>query len=270
VIRDEVNFPSGFMNYDDFKEIIKRIKKVSIYINLYLRGEPFLNPQIFSMIKNLYEQNIFSAISTNSQFLDEESCKNIILSGLNKIIIPIEGWDEDSYVFFRRNGSLKNALKSINYLSKYKKELKKLTPIIEVQTIVFKSNEWHLDEIKKMAYCNGCDVFTTKTAYFKNPDKSEEFIPSDGYSRYLKNKNGEYSIKRVKRAGCWKMWSTGVILWDGNILPCCYDKKNKYILGNILKNDFENNIFRTKLSFLRKKIVKTRKNIDICGECTEH
>ena len=55
VIRDEVNFPSGFMNYDDFKEIIKRIKKVSIYINLYLRGELFLNPQIFSMIKNLYE-----------------------------------------------------------------------------------------------------------------------------------------------------------------------------------------------------------------------
>jgi radical SAM protein with 4Fe4S-binding SPASM domain len=65
------------------------------------------------------------------------------------------------------------------------------------------------------------------------------------------------------------MWSSCVITWDGKIVPCCFDKDAKYNMGNISEIPF-NKIWTSKeYDEFRSKLLKSRKEIDICTNCSE-
>ena len=65
------------------------------------------------------------------------------------------------------------------------------------------------------------------------------------------------------------MWHSCVATWDGEIVPCCFDKDADYSMGNLSNNTlqeiWENKLYRE----FRKKLLTARKEIDICTNCTE-
>jgi radical SAM protein with 4Fe4S-binding SPASM domain len=60
-----------------------------------------------------------------------------------------------------------------------------------------------------------------------------------------------------------------VITWDGIVSPCCFDKDAKYKFGNIFVEKFKDIWTNNKYTNFRKAIIKNRKGIDICTNCTE-
>lgn len=65
------------------------------------------------------------------------------------------------------------------------------------------------------------------------------------------------------------MWSSCVVTWDGIVVPCCFDKDAKHQLGD-LKNQNFNELWKSfKYQNFRKSILKSRKEIDICKNCSE-
>lgn len=136
--------------------------------------------------------------------------------------------------------------------------------------MVFKTNENQLFEIKKISKKLKVDKLQLKSAQIYNFENNTNLIPSiNKYARYRKNKNGVYIIKSKLKNKCWRMWTSPVITISGDVIPCCFDKDAKFIMGNIYKNTFKEIWQNNNYKNFRKKILKSRTSIAMCKNCTE-
>lgn len=261
--------PIGMLSSYDYQNYINQLKKNLIFLNLYFQGEPFLNKNICEMIKYASDNRIYTSTSSNAHFINKTIAEDIVKSGLDRIIISIDGANETSYSKYRIGGTLSKVLDGTNNLVNAKKELKSSNPYIIWQFIVFKHNENEIDKIKMLAKKYKIDRLKIKTAQIYNiSENKNDLIPENSkLSRY--KKGNDYSIKNKLMNHCWRMWSSCVITWDGMVVACCYDKDAKYSFGNIQNKNF-NKIWRSEgYQRFRNQIFKSRKDIDICRNCSE-
>ena len=76
-------------------------------------------------------------------------------------------------------------------------------------------------------------------------------------------------IKNKLLNHCWRLWSGSVITWDGKVVPCCFDKDASHEMGNLRERSFKGIWNGTSYSHFRQAILRSRKEIDICKNCTE-
>jgi len=258
------------MSFVDFQIIINKQKKYLIWLILYFQGEPYLNKDFFKMIAYAKSQKIFTSTSTNGHFLDKKNAEETIKSGLHKIIISLDGLNQETYEKYRIGGDYNTVIQGIKNLVQARKALKSSTPYIIVQFIVFKTNQHQLKELKKLKNELGIDKIDIKTAQIYSAKDDHHLIPDiKKYRRYRKDKKGDWEIKSSLPNYCLRMWQSAVITWDGNIAPCCFDKDVNYNMGNILNSSFEEIKNNTKYKDFRNQIFKDRSKIDICRNCSE-
>ena len=68
---------------------------------------------------------------------------------------------------------------------------------------------------------------------------------------------------------CWKMWSGSVLTWDGQVVPCCFDKDASHILGSLKENSFKSIWNSIQYKSFRHGVLNARQQIDICKNCSE-
>jgi radical SAM protein with 4Fe4S-binding SPASM domain len=261
--------PTGMLDFDFYKRIIDQVSPSLSYLILYFQGEPYLNPDFFNLIEYASKKNIYTTTSTNAHYLDDIRAKQTILSGLDKIIISIDGTDQETYEKYRIGGSINKVIEGIQKLVYWKNKLNKSNPLIVLQYLIFKTNQHQIDQIKKLSEALNVDQLNLKTAQIYDFQDGSGLIPDNtNYSRY-KKVNGKYVIKNKLLNKCWRMWSSSVITWDGKVVPCCFDKDATYRLGDLTEKDFSE-IWKSQdqLTF-REHIIRSRKDIDICKNCTE-
>ena len=158
----------------------------------------------------------------------------------------------------------------IENLVKAKKEHKSNTPYIILQFLVFNHNTHQISELRKLSRHLGIDKLELKTAQVYDFEKGSELIPeSEEFSRYQENGDGNFKIKSDHLNKCWKMWHSCVMTWDGDIVPCCFDKDAKYVMGNIHQRSFKEIWNGDSYQEFRSRLFTNRKEIDICRNCTE-
>lgn len=262
--------PTGNLKEDFFRETIDSIRKDLLYLIFYFQGEPYINPKFLDMVKYASNRNIYTITSTNGHFLNDENARKTIESGLDRLIISVDGTTQETYESYRKEGSLEHVLQGARNVVKWKKQLKSSTPHIIFQFLVVKPNEHQIPEIYALAKEIGVDEVKLKTAQVYDYENGNELIPSlDKYSRYAKQADGTYRVKNELLNHCWKLWHACVITWDGMVVPCCFDKDAEHRLGDLKELSF-NEIWHgpAYLSF-RSRILMGRNQIDICTNCTE-
>jgi len=253
-----------------YEKIIDELHPYLTNIILYFQGEPYLNKSLFEIISYANSKNIYTTTSTNAHFLNKENSIKTVKSGLDELIISIDGTTQNIYESYRKGGSLAKVLQSTKNILEAKKELKSSKPFVIFQFLVFKTNEAQITDIKQLAKQLKVDKLQLKSAQIYNFENNSNLIPRiNKYSRYKKNKNGNYSIKSKLKNRCWRMWTNPVITVSGDVIPCCFDKDSKYVMGNINKNSFKE-IWQSKnYQNFRKKILNSRKSVEMCRNCTE-
>jgi len=116
------------MTLTDFQKIITKLPKSIYWITLYFQGEPLLDDTIIDKIKYLRTNNYFVEISTNAQNINKQMAKALVESGLNRIIISIDGISQKTYEKYRMKGKINNVFEAINNLIETKKKLNKQNP----------------------------------------------------------------------------------------------------------------------------------------------
>ncbi len=261
--------PLGLLKFEHFKNIIDQIKDSGFYVQLYFQGEPFINKEIFSMIDYARSQNVYISISTNGILLNEKIVGKILDFPPDKIIFSIDGLDEATYRNYRYGGTFAEAEKGLKLLIEKKRERKSKKPYIEFQFIVMKQNEHQVEEVKKYGKRLGVDKVTLKTMQVSSLENAKHFLPvNPKYSRYF-IKNGKLILKNKLKNKCFALWRTAVITWDGKVVPCCFDKDAKYELGKLNGQTLEKIWKNEKFHLFREQILKNRKSIEICRNCTE-
>lgn len=263
--------PTGMLKNDFFRKTIDEIHKELLYLIFYFQGEPYLNPEFLSMVKYASDKKIYTATSTNAHYLTDEIAKKTVESGLDRLIISIDGTTQEVYQQYRVGGNLEKVLEGTRNIVKWKKELKSKTPFIFFQFLVVKPNEHQIEDIKQLAKEAGVDEVRFKTAQvYEYETDPNNLIPNiDRFSRYKKNADGTYTAKNKLANRCWKLQHANVITWDGLVVPCCFDKDATHQLGNLQKQSFKEIWHNDNYKQFRAELRRSRKNIDICSNCSE-
>lgn len=267
----EFTRPTGMLQKDFFQQTIDDISKDLLYLVFYFQGEPFLNPNFLDMVKYAHSKKIYTATSTNAHYLNDAKAKATVESGLDRLIISIDGTTQDVYQSYRVGGNLSKVIEGAKNIVKWKKELGSKTPFVFFQFLVVKPNEHQIEDIKKLAKEIGVDQVRFKTAqvYDYKTDPNQLIPNIDKYSRYKKDKQGNMKIKSGLQNHCWRLWSGNVITWDGLVVPCCFDKDAAHQLGNLKMQSFKDVWQNPNYQQFRSELMTSRKNIDICANCSE-
>ncbi len=262
--------PTGNLKQDFFRKTIDELHKQLIYLIFYFQGEPYINPGFLDMVKYAKDKGIYTITSTNGHFLNDANAKKTIESGLDRMIISVDGTTQETYENYRKEGNLDSVLQGARNIVKWKKEMNSATPHTIFQFLVVKPNEHQIDEIYKLAEEIGIDEVKLKTAQVYEYEKGNDLIPTiEKYSRYKKNSDGTYSVKNKLLNHCWKLWHSCVITWDGLVVPCCFDKDATHRLGDMKEKPFKEIWQGEDYDKFRKQLLKGRDQIDICKNCTE-
>jgi radical SAM protein with 4Fe4S-binding SPASM domain len=262
--------PIGMLEKNFFKKTIDELQNRLSYLIFYFQGEPYLNPDFLEMVKYASQKKIYTATSTNAHYLTSENAKRTIESGLDRLIISIDGTTQDVYQQYRVGGKLDKVIEGTKNIVHWKKEMNSKTPYIFFQFLVVKPNEHQIEDVKKLAAELGVDDVRFKTAQIYDYENGNELIPTIAkYSRYKKLVDGTYKIKNKLLNHCWKLWHSCVITWDGRVVPCCFDKDATHQFGQLQQDSFSTIWHNEKYNSFRKQLLQGRKNIDICANCSE-
>lgn len=261
---------TGKLTTDSNRKLLDSIGSQIFYINYYFQGEPFLNPQFLDLIRDAKKRKIYTATSTNAHFIGQKKAEEIVLSGLDRLIISIDGTTQASYESYRIDGKLEKVLAASRELVAAKRKFKSRTPHLIFQFLVVKHNEQQIDTVYSLAREIGIDEVRLKSAQVYDYKHGNPLIPeNEKYARYKKKKDGTYTLKYRTGNHCWRMWSSCVLTWDAQVVPCCFDKDAHYTLGNGLDRPLKE-IWKTeKYSAFRQQILTDRSKIDICTNCSE-
>jgi radical SAM protein with 4Fe4S-binding SPASM domain len=260
--------PKGNLKPETFDEIIKQTSPHAFYMNLYFQGEPFLNENLSKFIRKAKQSRLYVAVSTNAHHLSAENINQIIEAGLDKIIVSLDGTDAETYKKYREGGDFNKVIEGIRLLVSVKKENKVNHPFIELQFLIHRKNETQAKQIKTFGKALGVNKVVIKSFQLLQFDTASEWLPKKN-SRYNIDSKGAAIINSRFPNHCFRMWNSCVITWDGNIVPCCFDKNADHSMGNILNKNFIEIWESTQYSDFRKKVFTERRNINICSNCSE-
>lgn len=262
--------PTGMLQTDFFRNTIDQLHRDLTYLVFYFQGEPYLNPDFLDMVKYAADKKIYTATSTNAHYLNDENAKRTIESGLDRLIISIDGTTQDVYQQYRVGGKLEKVIEGARNIVQWKKKLNSKTPFVIFQFLVVRPNEHQIEDVQALGRSIGVDDVWLKTAQvYDYQNDPNNLIPSIGkYSRYEKNSSGT-RFKGKLANHCWRLWQDPVITWDGLVAPCCFDKDALHRLGDLKSTSFAEIWRSPEYQTFRKRLWTGRQNIDICANCSE-
>ena len=137
-----LNRPCGHMDFRIFQKVVDEVGEYVFFILLWDWGEPFLNPQIYDMIRYARERGIKLVSSTNGHlFAQSDHAERVVRSGLDTLIVALDGITQESYEKYRQGGELDAVLTGIRTIVAWKRALNSDTPVINLRFLVMRHNE---------------------------------------------------------------------------------------------------------------------------------
>jgi radical SAM protein with 4Fe4S-binding SPASM domain len=262
--------PTGMLDQNLFTHVIDQVAGTLTYLTFYFQGEPYLHTHFTDMVRYASLKGIYTSTSTNGHFLSNDLAKATVQSGLDRLIISIDGTTQETYEQYRVGGVLEKVIEGTQNILRWKRELKSKTPHVIFQFLVVQPNEHQIGEVYRLAKKIGVDQVILKTAQIYDYENGSRLIPQqEKYSRYKKQSTGLYVLKNKLDNECWRMWHSCVVTWDGKIVPCCFDKDASHVLGDLKHQTFENIWHGEKYRTFRSSLLRSRQEIEICKNCTE-
>jgi len=248
------NVPSlkfGSMTFKQFKKIIDTFPNAT-HFRIQGLGEPFLNKDIFKMIRYAKEKKIIVEIYSNATLVQGKLAKKILNSDIDELMFSVDGATKKTYESLRIGANFEKTMKNIEDFTKLKK-LSRSKMKVKLAVVLMKENYKELANLVDLAYHLGVDGIGVQLVQYKfdigisNKKQAEAF---EKYQNDLK-KRIDVAFNYAKELGleitvptfeyndkiCEWAWSGIYITWNGNILPCCsiFDR----VMGNIFTDNFD-------------------------------
>lgn len=262
--------PTGMLSVSYFERLTDSVSKDLVYMLMYFQGEPYLNINFLEMARYAAQRGVYVGTSTNGHYLTDDNARKTVESGLHEVIVSIDGATQATYEQYRVGGQLDKVKAGVTRLVDWRKRLKSRTPHIILQFLVVGPNEHEVADIQALGKELGVDQVVFKTAQIYEFEEGSPLIPkNERYSRYRQGPDGKWQLKNPLKNQCWKLWMGAEVTWDGRVLPCCFDKDAQYVMGRLGETDFHTIWRSAPYQDFRAGLIRSRKSIDICTNCSE-
>jgi len=209
----------SLLTFEEFKKILDPLVETTFGISLSLYGEPLINKNIIPMIEYATSHNIGVWFPTNfSLDFNDEFFEKLSRSGLEKLVVSLDGTTKEAYIKYRVGGDFDLARNNVKRLADIKKRLGLDTPQIEWKFIIFDHNRNQVETVKREYRQWGFD------SYFLVLDRRGDKLVHNHASSFKKRKS------------CFWLYNTIHVEVDGTIRPCCSNKPS-WNIGNALTTD---------------------------------
>jgi MoaA/NifB/PqqE/SkfB family radical SAM enzyme len=256
----------GLLKMEVFKQIIDDFRgaktKPAMYFNF--SGEPTLNPQLPDFVAYAHDNGHDTYLSTNATKLDVAMSERLILAGLARVNLCMDGFSKEAQEAYRVRSDFEQVKANIELFLKTRERLGTKNPLCVLQTLLTSYSEHQMDEITAWAKEAGFDRIRFKTfsigSYTNEEEKRE-------YSRFLPTKKELLRHPTgTERSLCNIPLFQSLVFWNGDLGLCCIDYDQMIQLPNIGQGGFMK-------AYLSKEALKARKrgflkSFEICKGCS--
>lgn len=233
--------PPEALSFDLYRSIIDQVKDHVCLMAFWSWGEPFLHDGACDMIRYARENGILVHTSTNGHFFrTRKEARRVIESGLDSLIVCIDGLDQKTYETYRVGGELGVVLESVRNLVRERNFLGKGNPRITLRFLVMRHNEHQARAFEKMALELGADA-----ASLRFPIVRRRGVDLEGGRALLPEAHG-IPIVPKRRTGrrriglpavrCGRPYGNLTIFSNGDLVLCENDENASFPLGNASRN----------------------------------
>jgi radical SAM protein with 4Fe4S-binding SPASM domain len=265
--------PQGFMDYSLFQKIIDEIieidspivRKEGIWLHHF--GESLLHPEFDKMVSYCSSRGLKVGLSVNPIMLNEEISSRLIQAKPSVLYLALDGHDDESFYKIRGvpNAFVKskdNAVSFIKSAVENKSGIK-----ISICMIDFAENTESIAEMKSFwkRQKGVSDVFIKPfTEWNGDVTQIQNMHAAQATSETKYKERNQNEKIRVKCPFPWKNIS---ITWDGNVVPCCNDYNDKYVLGNARNNSLMEIWNGDRMQSLRREFLSGKISNSLCANC---
>lgn len=225
------------MSLEDYRLIIDDIGGTLITLRLWHYGEPLLNRDLFLMIEYAKRKDIFVVVSSNLSLLDENSAQRMVDSGLDYLIISVDGASESTYKLYHGKDYFHKVIKNMESLIRIKKKLGARHPFIELQFIVMRENEKEMKDIAGLAKKIGVDKLTYQRLQVDRLDEGRVKRLASGSGVLPVDSRFHFDPEQKKEITfCGIPWEEAVIRYSGLVIPCALDIAQAHSMGRLFEN----------------------------------
>ena len=231
-----------FIDINDFKTILNKLKGYTTYLYFHIMGEPLLHPHINELI-NIASAEFNINITTNGYFID----KIINNKNIRQINISLHSFDS----------------KYLNGFDDYLKNIFNTVDKLIVNNTIINYRLW-VDSVYKDRFINKLqDKYKVKINSNKVKLADNIYFEMEEEFRWPTLDNEYYS----EVGSCRALRDHIGILVDGTLVPCCLDSEGIINLGNIYKNEINDIINSDLFKEMKKGFLNNKKVHDLCKKC---
>lgn len=207
----------------------------SIWLNFM--GEPLLHPSFALLLDWVRESGVNASLESNGTLWSNRWPELLADSALSRIIVTLEPTQE-LFSLSRKGGNMNQVTES---LKRFVARRTVNSPRLELQMILTRFNAHLMADFTRLGKSIGADrSFCKPLMLHQFPGNGnyseavlENFWSDDIPGRYVRNLDGGVSLPLSATSSPCPKLEEAVVLSDGRLAMCCYDKGGDYSYGNL-------------------------------------
>lgn len=265
----------NLMSWEHYTRLMDELGPTLLHVEFSNWGEPLLNPRIYDMIRYAKRYGVEVHLSSHFNRFDEAKAEKLLDSGLDWMILSIDGATAQTYSQYRVGGDFDTVVRNVRTLVEAKRRRGSAKPYVIWQFLVFRHNEHELDEVKALGKSLGVDDVGISAAAIGIP----EMVPrgpgaylyperTTQVAQELTNAEDYAANRRKELPLCVWPWLGSVVNSNGSVSPCCGIEDEKDDYGDAFKSSF-GRLWNGKDYRLGRRFVASGRRGRSSNTCTE-
>ncbi|MFH1807701.1 MAG: radical SAM protein [Pseudomonadota bacterium] len=213
--------PLGFMDPALFAELVTQIadaQRGTKPLTLHNAGEPLLHRALEQLVRVAAQARLRPELSTNPAHLTLDRYLALRDAGLARVVLSLDGMSARTLHAIRGPAArFERAMANIDAILAYRASHQEREPVLVLQMLRLDLNrDEHLPFIERFGGLHDVGAI----AYLKDLDAGTD--PALAPDAAL-----------APPFFCRAPWRSLVVLWDGRVVPCCYDPEGLAVVGDL-------------------------------------
>jgi len=220
--RDSLTRPQADIEWSMFEKIADEAIKLGVRrIKLNRYGECLMHPKIHEMTKYLKSRGVpWVFFVSNGTLMNEDRRKAIVDSGLDLLVVSIDGYTAETYETIRRGARLDKVRTNVEELIRLRNESGKKRPLVQINTVLMQDNADEVPDLIRY-WEDRADLVSVRSYGVTGTLGDRSVLAEEHFDNEL--------------SPCHFIYSSMLTFVNGDVTICCADFNGALVIGNVTK-----------------------------------